>query len=63
MDNLDISRPPDTARVNIDQMQELGYWTRKWGVTPAQLREAVERVGPSSLAVARALGKPAEPAP
>ncbi|HEV7619039.1 MAG TPA: DUF3606 domain-containing protein [Burkholderiaceae bacterium] len=32
------------------------YWTRKWNVTEAQLRAAVE-VGTSAAAVARHLGK------
>lgn len=35
----------DLARVNVDDESEVEYWCRKFGVTPAQLRVAVENVG------------------
>jgi hypothetical protein len=53
----EMSKPQDCSRINVDQPHELSWWTRKWDVTPAQLRDAVERVGPSCNAVARELGK------
>jgi hypothetical protein len=53
----EMSRPQDCSRINVDQPHELSYWTRKWDVTPAQLRDAVERVGPYAAAVAGELHK------
>lgn len=41
--------------VNICDDYELGYWSKKWGVTPEELREAVARVGVSAPAVIRDL--------
>jgi hypothetical protein len=56
-DNLSERGPQDRSRVNVNEQWELAYWTKKWGVTPEQLREAVKAVGPSADAVARKLGK------
>jgi hypothetical protein len=58
----EMSRPQDCSRINVDQPHELSYWTHKWDVTPAQLRDAVERVGPSAAAVAGELHKDWTPA-
>jgi len=35
----------DRTRVNVNQDHELRYWTKKWGVTAEQLKEAVRQVG------------------
>ncbi len=51
--------PQDRARVNVHEAYEVEYWTHKWGVTRAELEAAVKRVGVSTAAVARELGKPA----
>lgn len=56
-DNLNIRRPADASRVNIHEAWEVEYWTKKFGVTKAQLEAAVKAVGTSSAAVARYLGK------
>jgi hypothetical protein len=56
-DDLKDTGGQDRSRINVNQPHELDYWTRKWGVTPAQLRDAVERAGPMAAAVAKALGK------
>lgn len=56
-DNLNDTGGQDRSRVNVNQPHELDYWSKKWNVTPAQLRDAVERAGPSAAAVAKALGK------
>lgn len=37
--------PADDERVNVSEEHEIGYWCRKFGVTPAQLRAAGEKVG------------------
>lgn len=37
--------PQDADRVNAQDESEVEYWSRKFGVTPAQLLAAVEKVG------------------
>jgi uncharacterized protein DUF3606 len=37
--------PQDASRVNIHDESEVEYWSKKLGVTPAQIRAAVARVG------------------
>lgn len=48
----------DSGRVNVNERHELAYWTKKWGVTEQELRDAVARAGPLAKDVARQLGKP-----
>jgi len=47
----------DRSRVNINEKWEVEYWTKKWGVTRAQLVAAVKEVGVSVAALAKKLGK------
>ena len=47
--------PQDRAKINVQEKYEMDYWSRKFGVTPDQLRNAVEKVGPSAAAVEREL--------
>ena len=47
----------DRSRINIHEDYEVTYWTKKWGVSAAQLREAVTKVGVSVKAVEKELGK------
>jgi len=44
-DNLDKSGGQDRQRINVNQDHELRDWSRKFGVTPEQLKEAVAAVG------------------
>ena len=37
--------PQDADRVNVYDESEVEYWSRKFGVAPAQLLAAVEKVG------------------
>ena len=37
--------PADASRVNVHDDSEIEYWCRTFGVSPAQLRAAVEKVG------------------
>ena len=37
--------PRDRTRVDINQGWELRYWTRKFGCTATELRDAVRAVG------------------
>ena len=50
-DDLGIKQPQDPKRVNVHQPHEVRYWCQKWGITPQQLRDAVEAVGDSARAV------------
>lgn len=47
----------DRKRIDIRQPYEIGYWSRKFGVSREQLSEAVQSVGPIAEDVARELGK------
>ena len=47
--------PQDRAKINVQEQYEMDYWSKKFGVTRDQLRNAVEKVGPSAAAVEREL--------
>ena len=47
--------PQDRAKINVQEKYEMDYWSRKFGVTPDQLRNAVKKAGPSAAAVEREL--------
>lgn len=49
--------PQDATKVNIHEPYEVEYWSKKFGVTPSQLKAAVAKVGVSAAAVAKHLGK------
>jgi predicted lipid-binding transport protein (Tim44 family) len=49
--------PRDRARVNVNEPWEVNYWSKRFGVTPAQLRLAVRRAGPLAKDVRRQLAK------
>jgi hypothetical protein len=49
---------PDDQRINVNQQHEVNYWSRKLGVTPGELRKAVETAGPMVADVARQLNAP-----
>ena len=42
---------PDRNRINVHESYEVQYWTKKFGVSPEQLKAAVSSVGPMSKAV------------
>ncbi|MFL6717564.1 MAG: DUF3606 domain-containing protein [Burkholderiaceae bacterium] len=56
-DNLNDRGPQDRSRVNVNEAWELQYWSKKFGVTEEQLRDAVKAAGPSADAVGKHLGK------
>jgi Protein of unknown function (DUF3606) len=56
-DDLKNRGPADQSRVNVHEPWELDWWARKWGVTAAQLKGAVARVGVMAHSVAAMLGK------
>jgi hypothetical protein len=49
--------PADDSKVNVSQQYELDYWSKKFGVTPERLKDAVKKVGPAVDKVKKELGK------
>ena len=45
----------DDRRIDLHKTYELGYWSRKFGVSPEELAEAVHRAGTRADDVAREL--------
>lgn len=41
----------DRTRINVNEDYELRDWSKKFGVTPEELKAAVEKVGSSAEAV------------
>lgn len=56
-DDLRNTGKQDDQRINVEQQHEVQYWSEKFGVTPGQLREAVEKAGPMAADVRKELGK------
>jgi len=48
---------PGPVQGQHNEKWEVEYWTKKWGVTRAQLVAAVKEVGVSVAALAKKLGK------
>jgi hypothetical protein len=55
MDDKSKQGASDRDRINIHEAFEVQYWTDQLGVTEAQLKEAVDRVGVMAADVRRAL--------
>lgn len=47
--------PQDRSRINLSEDYEVRYWTDKFGVSKAQLEEAVRAAGSSAEAVEKEL--------
>lgn len=47
--------PQDRSRINVNERYELDYWSNKFGVTPKDLKLAVEKVGVMAKDVEREL--------
>jgi hypothetical protein len=47
----------DRSRINVNQPHEMSYWSKKFGVSEAELRTAVEKVGPMADKVEQQLGR------
>ena len=47
----------DRGRINVHEDYELRDWSKKFGVTPDELKKAVQKVGTSAEAVRKHLGK------
>lgn len=46
----------DRSRINLQEDYEVQHWSDRLGVTPEELKKAVERVGPMVADVEKALG-------
>jgi len=55
----DQSKPgsPDRDRINVSEEYEIRDWSRKFGVSPEELKRAVQQVGDRADAVRQHLGK------
>ena len=56
-DDLNIRRPQDPTKININEEWEVRYWTQKWSISREQLIQAVRQVGVQTARVAQYLGK------
>jgi hypothetical protein len=56
-DNRTKKSQQDRNRIDVHEDYELRHWTKELGVTPDELKPAVQKVGPSTKAVHDHLGK------
>jgi hypothetical protein len=47
-DDLKNRGEPDRSRVNLKEVPEVQYWSKKFGVSAEQLRSAVKAAGPQA---------------
>lgn len=57
MDNKQKTGSPDKDRINIKESYEIEYWSKKFKVTPDQLKQAVKSAGTSAIEVEKLLTK------
>lgn len=55
-DNRKKIRPLNSKRININEPQEITYWTKALGVPKEKLIETVEKYGNSANAIKQVLG-------
>jgi hypothetical protein len=48
----------DRSRINTSEDYEVRYWSKKFGVSPDEMKAAVKKVGSSAAAVQKELGEP-----
>jgi Protein of unknown function (DUF3606) len=56
-DNKTKRAAQDATKINIREDYEVAYWTNKFGCTPQQLKDAVNKAGTGAEAVKKALSK------
>jgi uncharacterized protein DUF3606 len=49
---------PKAPGIDVTNRRALEFWSRRFGITPEQLRRAVKQVGTELSALAKYLGKP-----
>ncbi len=47
--------PADRGLINLDDPREVSWWSKRFGCSPDQLRDAVDQVGPSAAQVEQLL--------
>ena len=52
-----MTRAADHNHIDVHQVYELGYWSRKFGVSREKLQDAIQNVGTNVDEVAHELGK------
>ena len=57
MDNKKETGSPGRERIDINEKDEVDYWTEKFGITKVKLKAAVNAVGDTSRAVEAYLKK------
>jgi hypothetical protein len=56
-DDLKDRGPRDRARIALDEDWEVRYWSKEFGCTPDELRQAVKDAGSNSVDKVRAILK------
>jgi hypothetical protein len=56
-DDKSVTGAADRSRINVNEDYELRDWSTTLGVTPEELKKAVEKVGTSADAVRKHLGR------
>jgi hypothetical protein len=56
-DDKSVTGSADQSRINVNEDCELRDWSTRLGVTPEELKKAVEKVGTSANAVRKHLGR------
>jgi hypothetical protein len=54
-DDTKLKGEQDRSRISLSEPYEIHYWTKKFGVTAADLRDAIKKVGNSVEAVEKEL--------
>ena len=54
-DDRTLKSEQDRSRISLSEPYEIQYWTKKFGVTGAELRDAIKKVGNSAEAVEKEL--------
>jgi hypothetical protein len=54
-DDLQNRGPVDRSRIDVNKLWEVLYWTKKFGCTDQQLRNAVQRAGVMAADVEKVL--------
>lgn len=50
-DDKSLRAPQDSSRVAMNEDYEIEYWTKRFGVSPDRLQQAVDAVGNSAAGV------------
>ena len=59
-DDLTNRGAQDRSRINLEESWEITYWTKKFGCTEAELRDAIQEVGNAADSVRKYLNREAD---